>query len=375
MSPQQQEWANHLEYVIFDEVHMIANSTDEETFLLSSAYVRILSLIKCPFLALSATIANPAQLTRWLCAVMAMKEKVQIYLAPEQPVRRWTDLHLHSFDPRTNQIVPLHPISLVRKADDVDQIAFLSPIESLELFEAMEKQLPMSEELKKLTPELFFNKKLRITRVEQSEYSKVLLSFYRSLPEAQQQRLAEVLTRNSMPSVAAAPTVDSTRALLDQLHKMWLSPSVVFHHDLQELEYLLDGVVSQLEVEQEKSGKKVPIHKEEQEDKEKPNAKQTEKMDSDEDDEDGHFRDMKSDIRQVQEQAIEKKIAGWLALAMEVHPDYSFLRFDAIRLKPLHSWLHRLFFKLRRWSYRHPLLRALARGLGLHDSNIPKPYR
>ena len=47
-------------YVIFDEVHNIASEFDG-----GASWEQNITLIRCPFLALSATVANPEEICRW----------------------------------------------------------------------------------------------------------------------------------------------------------------------------------------------------------------------------------------------------------------------------------------------------------------------
>lgn len=105
MSPQNQTWASEMQYVIFDEVQTIAKSKDldEEIDSLTDSYVKILSLVSCPFIALSATISNAKEFVDWLNKMRPeFPNKVQLVPAPENPIRRWTDLHLHYYKNSTN---------------------------------------------------------------------------------------------------------------------------------------------------------------------------------------------------------------------------------------------------------------------------------
>ncbi|KAG8539535.1 hypothetical protein GDO81_020775, partial [Engystomops pustulosus] len=63
LCPHRQEWVKRIKYVIFDEVHCLGGEIGAET------WDHILSMIRCPFLALSATISNPEHLTAWLQSV------------------------------------------------------------------------------------------------------------------------------------------------------------------------------------------------------------------------------------------------------------------------------------------------------------------
>ena len=60
LSSDQQDWVKKLRYVIFDEIHCIA---DQEG---GAVWEHLLQLIPCPFLALSATVGNPQAFHGWL---------------------------------------------------------------------------------------------------------------------------------------------------------------------------------------------------------------------------------------------------------------------------------------------------------------------
>ncbi|KFP86599.1 putative ATP-dependent RNA helicase DDX60, partial [Apaloderma vittatum] len=63
LSPHCQKWTKRIQYVIFDEVHCLGGETGAEV------WEHLLTTIRCPFLALSATVSNPEHLTEWLRSV------------------------------------------------------------------------------------------------------------------------------------------------------------------------------------------------------------------------------------------------------------------------------------------------------------------
>uniref|UniRef100_A0A8B9I9N4 DExD/H-box helicase 60 n=1 Tax=Anser brachyrhynchus TaxID=132585 RepID=A0A8B9I9N4_9AVES len=63
LSPRCQKWVKRIQYVIFDEVHCLGSEIGAEV------WEHLLVTIRCPFLALSATISNPEHLTEWLQSV------------------------------------------------------------------------------------------------------------------------------------------------------------------------------------------------------------------------------------------------------------------------------------------------------------------
>ncbi|NXM74607.1 DDX60 helicase, partial [Serilophus lunatus] len=63
LSPRCQKWTQQIQYVIFDEVHCLGGEIGAEV------WEHLLVTIRCPFLALSATVSNPEHLTEWLQSV------------------------------------------------------------------------------------------------------------------------------------------------------------------------------------------------------------------------------------------------------------------------------------------------------------------
>ncbi|XP_053556211.1 probable ATP-dependent RNA helicase DDX60 [Bombina bombina] len=63
LSPHRQQWAKRIKYIIFDEIHCLGGEIGAEV------WEHLLVMIRCPFLALSATISNPEHLTAWLQSV------------------------------------------------------------------------------------------------------------------------------------------------------------------------------------------------------------------------------------------------------------------------------------------------------------------
>uniref|UniRef100_A0A663DQ04 DExD/H-box helicase 60 n=1 Tax=Aquila chrysaetos chrysaetos TaxID=223781 RepID=A0A663DQ04_AQUCH len=63
LSPRSQKWTKRIQYVIFDEVHCLGGEIGAEV------WEHLLVTIRCPFLALSATVSNPGHLTEWLQSV------------------------------------------------------------------------------------------------------------------------------------------------------------------------------------------------------------------------------------------------------------------------------------------------------------------
>ncbi|XP_074722617.1 putative ATP-dependent RNA helicase DDX60 isoform X4 [Strix uralensis] len=71
LSPRCQKWTKRIQYVIFDEVHCLGGEIGAEV------WEHLLVTIRCPFLALSATVSNPEHLTEWLQSVKRYWQRVE----------------------------------------------------------------------------------------------------------------------------------------------------------------------------------------------------------------------------------------------------------------------------------------------------------
>uniref|UniRef100_A0A8C8B629 DExD/H-box helicase 60 n=1 Tax=Otus sunia TaxID=257818 RepID=A0A8C8B629_9STRI len=71
LSPRCQKWTKRIQYVIFDEVHCLGGEIGAEV------WEHLLVTIRCPFLALSATVSNPEHLTEWLQSVRRYWQRVE----------------------------------------------------------------------------------------------------------------------------------------------------------------------------------------------------------------------------------------------------------------------------------------------------------
>jgi superfamily II RNA helicase len=259
LSPYLQDWANELEYVVFDEVHMIARDNGEEEYeSMSGHYVRILSLIGCPFLALSASISNPDMLSEWLSSIH--KQTVYCVPAMERKVTRWSHLHLHYLNPETSNMFHINPVALVRSNKDLPQITELSAVEALQIYEAMTSVIT-DEQLNRLKPEVYFaahNKNnLRITSEEEHLYAKDLLQFFSTLAEEKQQTIqAILLPKDIIPSTSVEPKAAMILNMMKMLQSTHKSPAILFHFDLETSIENLKEIVNLLEVQQHTSNKK-----------------------------------------------------------------------------------------------------------------------
>ncbi|KAL4440400.1 hypothetical protein ABPG75_003401 [Micractinium tetrahymenae] len=78
LSPSSQEWVRRVRYAILDEVHCMREVHLGEGGVrdgAGSTWEHILLLLRCPFLALSATIGNPQEFAGWLASVKRLQRE------------------------------------------------------------------------------------------------------------------------------------------------------------------------------------------------------------------------------------------------------------------------------------------------------------
>ena len=191
LSPARQDWVAKIRYVIFDEVHCIGSEIGAEV------WEHLLLLIRCPFLALSATIRNPDDLHKWLQS--AENDKLERdtrnnTLRPNAPKsytvalvthnERYNDLEKFNYLPGKNKgsnpmIVHLHPCSIITSRQLKQRGTFpvhisLSPRETLAFYDALQENFDKEESVMRLSPEMHFRDETFITKQSVKSYENSL---------------------------------------------------------------------------------------------------------------------------------------------------------------------------------------------------------
>jgi hypothetical protein len=185
-------------YAVFDEVH---NLNGEE----GDALERIIRLIDCPFLALSATIKNATQLQSWVQTAI-----------PSRPVElevvrfRFINLQRHVWN--GNELQMLHPCAALTRQQiltegfDAGDLAFTAR-DVYALYKAMKRHYP-KEKVKDIKPEkVVFPKQdnQRVTMQHVTDYEKIL-----------KDRLTELAADDAFPAETEA-LLKEFRDVVDKL--------------------------------------------------------------------------------------------------------------------------------------------------------------
>ncbi|XP_006896731.1 PREDICTED: probable ATP-dependent RNA helicase DDX60-like [Elephantulus edwardii] len=217
LSPHRQNWVKRIRYVIFDEVHCLGGEIGAEV------WEHLLVMIRCPFLALSATISNPEDLTEWLKQIkrywqdvesamensnsssnaskVLKKQKDKSIQKSSYCVRlvlykeRYNDLEKYVCSIKDNDFVieHYHPcgaltVSHIKKYGIPSDLGF-SPRESILLYDAMVHVWPEWSRMKELEPEEFslFKNKIVIkkadTKIYEEELKKELIQWIQLDPD------------------------------------------------------------------------------------------------------------------------------------------------------------------------------------------------
>ncbi|XP_056658848.1 probable ATP-dependent RNA helicase DDX60 isoform X2 [Monodelphis domestica] len=203
LSPHHQKWVKRIKYVIFDEVHCLGGEIGAEV------WEHLLVMIRCPFLALSATISNPEYLTEWLASVkrywqsfesmidkstsskITLKGSKQNLSKTEKPsyrVRlvlykeRYNDLEKYVCSLKDDDflISHYHPcaaltVNHIEKYGIPSDLGF-SPRESIQLYDAMVQVWPEWPRVQDFEPEEFscFKEKVVIMKTDSKKYEEEL---------------------------------------------------------------------------------------------------------------------------------------------------------------------------------------------------------
>ncbi|XP_074085103.1 putative ATP-dependent RNA helicase DDX60 isoform X2 [Macrotis lagotis] len=284
LSPNRQAWVEKIRYVIFDEVHCLGGQIGAEI------WEHLLVMIRCPFLALSATISNPEHLTEWLQSVKRYWQEAEKRIANSHPsvgargcirasqrhlkekksyrVRlvlyeeRYNDLEKYVCTLQNDDIAfaHFHPCASLT-IDHIEKYGFpsdlsLSPRESIQLYDTMVKAWKTWPKAKEFCPEEFvdFKNKIVITKMDARKYEAALKEELSNwIKNGQENEAKKVLGILRPASVSQSDDMDHTFPLLvEKLRKMDKLPALFFLFKISDVEERARRVCSALEEKQER---------------------------------------------------------------------------------------------------------------------------
>ncbi|NWU06647.1 DDX60 helicase, partial [Cephalopterus ornatus] len=277
LSPRCQKWTQRIQYVIFDEVHCLGGEIGAEI------WEHLLITIRCPFLALSATVSNPEHLTEWLQSVKRywqhaenkiersstnftgkckVKSKVQeqkksyrvrLVLYEE----RYNDLEKYVCSPKGSDftIEHCHPCAALTVSHienyGIPSDLSLSPRESIQLYDTMAKIWQEWPRAQELDPEEFvsFKNKVVIKKADARKYEQELKKeLSKWIVLGQRQKVNELLEHLKPKPVDCSEQKKWKHFanFVDKLHKMDKLPAIFFIFNIHSVEYAAITVFSKL---------------------------------------------------------------------------------------------------------------------------------
>ncbi|NWW81778.1 DDX60 helicase, partial [Climacteris rufus] len=287
LSPRCQNWTKRIRYVIFDEVHCLGGEIGAEV------WEHLLVTIRCPFLALSATVSNPELLTEWLqsvkrywqltknttkrrstnseknftrkCEVKSevhqQKESYRVRLVLYE--ERYNDLEKYvcSLKGSDFAIEHYHPCAALT-VNHIENYGIpsdlsLSPRESIQLYDLMVKVWQDWPRAQELDPEEFvsFKNKVVIKKTDARKYEQELKKeLSRWIVLGQRQKVNELLKQLKPKPVDCTKEEDWKHfaKFVDQLREMDKLPAIFFIFNIHSVERAATTVFSNL-LEKQKS--------------------------------------------------------------------------------------------------------------------------
>ncbi|XP_039732062.1 putative ATP-dependent RNA helicase DDX60 [Pteropus medius] len=285
LAPHRQTWVKRIRYVIFDEVHCLGGEIGAEI------WEHLLVMIRCPFLALSATISNPEHLTEWLQSVkrywkqtdsiiekniaskrndgyhanfhkdyLQMKQSYKVRLVLHGD--RYNDLEKHICSVKHDEIYfdHFHPCAALT-TDHIERYGFpsdliLSPRETVQLYDTMFEFWESWPRAQELCPENFlhFKNKIVIKKLDARKYEESLKAELTNWIKNGNAEEAKMVLRNLSPnSVFGSEDMEKMFPLLvEKLRKMEKLPALFFLFKLGDVERSALNVSNFLKEKQER---------------------------------------------------------------------------------------------------------------------------
>jgi len=394
LSPQSEVWTRCIKYVVFDEVHCLGSTKNGDV------WERLLMMVKCPFIALSATLGNPQEFSEWLGRIQKTHDrKVNLIIHRT----RWSDLIKYMYLPRNvpkltalqgQKHIPsfeyVHPCSalgteLARTGFPPD-LSF-SPKDCMLLYDAMLTiKVPndVQKRLDALHPLTFFKNLLYIKKVDAQKFEKALKDeLYTWSASGMKKEILELVGRLTKGLDSGISEVEKNTKgmcygtdylkeffmplMVDLLNADFL-PAVVFNLDREICEDLVTAMLFTLEAMEEQTLEAEGVNLKK---KSKDMAKLAKQAKRKRDKEEKKKKDEEGDPGEDEDGAAPVEDEP----LYHVDPRFSFIQDgQAMETGELEWWLDRLLYKTK-WPRTHLLIRALQRGIGVHHDELERAYK
>nr|XP_042698062.1 probable ATP-dependent RNA helicase DDX60 isoform X6 [Chrysemys picta bellii] len=401
LSPRRQQWVKRIRYVIFDEVHCLGGEIGAEV------WEHLLVMIRCPFLALSATISNPKHLTEWLQSVKrywqhvesVREESLRSSTTPKKGTKkqkniktvnksykvklvlygeRYNDLEKYvcSLEDNDFKIHHFHPCAALT-VDHIDKYGFpsdlaFSPRESILLYDSMVQVWENWPRADELDPEKFthFKNKIVITKADARKYEEELKEELKNwIVHDNRMKANRVLKllKPQPPYCSEKDMKDNFPCFVEKLRQMDKLPALFFLFDIKKVEKWAENIKNCLEKKQKskqipKTEKQIHLLTNRLKKKEKSMQKnQTVGM---------KITSSKTD-KMILEEAEHGNLMEKLGKLTEIPPDCTYANSQAVDTEILQKVMDRVKF-----MKTNTTLKTLAlRGIGYHHASVEQRGR
>ncbi|XP_049720759.1 probable ATP-dependent RNA helicase DDX60 isoform X1 [Elephas maximus indicus] len=279
IAPHRQKWVKKIRYVIFDEVHCLGGEIGAEV------WEHLLVMIRCPFLALSATISNPEHLTEWLQSVKRYwkqmdnvigkstaskrknSHKDSLQIKQSYKVRlvlygeRYNDLEKHICSVKDDDVCfdHFHPCAALT-AEHIETYGFpsdlsLSPRESLQLYDTMVQAWKTWPRAQELCPEKYihFKNKIVIKKLDARKYEESLKAELTNWIKNGNIEEAKMVLYDLSSGITDSTDITEQMfpLLVEKLRKLGKLPALFFIFNLKDVEKRAHSVSNFLKEKQE----------------------------------------------------------------------------------------------------------------------------
>uniref|UniRef100_A0A663MB38 DExD/H-box helicase 60 n=1 Tax=Athene cunicularia TaxID=194338 RepID=A0A663MB38_ATHCN len=250
LSPHCQKWTKRIQYVIFDEVHCLGGEIGAEV------WEHLLVTIRCPFLALSATVSNPEHLTEYVWNFLAYKSIFKLDMSCFSCSNflkiffttlifilflhcRYNDLEKYVCSLKGSDFIieHCHPCAALT-VDHIESYGFpsdlsLSPRETIQLYDIMVKVWQEWPRAQELDPEEFvsFKNKVVIKKADVRKYEQELKKELSKWIVTGQRQKVTVLLEHLKPKPVDCSEQEKWKhfaSFVDKLHEMDKLPAIFF---------------------------------------------------------------------------------------------------------------------------------------------------
>jgi hypothetical protein len=259
---------HQFDYMVLDEVHTLDGPEGD-------ALQRIIKSCNCPFLALSATIGNAAQLQSWFAKVRNDHIEATLVEAPEKTQEvilkeyfaRFINLQRYVVTESAGRdgknlckLVKLHPVAAMtpkRLAEDPELVSGLSmtPVDMIDVWRKLKSIFPADVLEEMDDPDIFFKSVLgeskRITLNQTKDYEQHLKSRLAILSKSHPELYEKVRQSHQPPEIESKKDVsDILYNVIEQLKNNDLLPAIAFQLDTYGAFNMFKTLLSTLEEEQ-----------------------------------------------------------------------------------------------------------------------------